>query len=167
MDSWPGMPKHMIEPITFFAPGTPKGQPRPRAFARQINGNWAARVYDAGTAEGWKSQVAMAAQGHLPKEPLLGPLKLVLMFTLKRPGKHFRSNGQLKNDSPLWVETKPDAENLAKAVMDCMTVLGFWRDDAQIAKLEIEKTYGDQTGCRVVLTSAAVEVSQPELASYG
>ena len=40
------------------APGIPKGQPRPRAFSR--NGH--ARVFDPGTAEGWKSAVAVAAQ---------------------------------------------------------------------------------------------------------
>lgn len=45
--------------ITFFIHGDPKPQPRPRAFARRMGAKFVARVYDAGTAEGWKSQIAM------------------------------------------------------------------------------------------------------------
>jgi len=44
--------------IHFFVSGDPKAQPRIRAFA--INGH--ARVYDPGTAEGWKSLIAVAAR---------------------------------------------------------------------------------------------------------
>ena len=52
-------------PITVRVYGEPKGQPRPRAFAKPIGGGkFSARVYDAGTAEGWKSQIAQAFRQH-------------------------------------------------------------------------------------------------------
>jgi len=51
-----------MKPITFFVPGEPKGQPRPRAFARKMGDKFVARVFDAATAEGWKGAIAAVAQ---------------------------------------------------------------------------------------------------------
>lgn len=35
--------------------------------------------------------------------------------------------------------TKPDVDNVAKALVDAMTRAGFWRDDSQVARLVLEK----------------------------
>lgn len=35
--------------------------------------------------------------------------------------------------------TKPDTDNLIKLLKDCMTALGFWEDDAQVASEHNEK----------------------------
>ena len=154
--------------VSFFAAGNPKGQPRPRAFARDGH----TRVYDPGTAEGWKGQIAEAArQGHLLLKPMEGPLKLSLLFTMPRTGTHYRSNGQVKDRAPLYHMVKPDCDNLAKAVMDALTILKFWRDDNQVAEMEILKLYGDVPGCRITIVElvakAAVSVRQPELLGVG
>lgn len=60
--------------IQFRVYGVPKGQPRPKAFARNFGGKWQARVYDPGTAESFKSAIAAAAQNCRPKVPLSGPI---------------------------------------------------------------------------------------------
>lgn len=75
--------------ISFSVQGVPKGQPRPRAFA--FKGK--ARVFDPGTAEGWKSAIAEAARPHLPREPLAGPVALEVAFSFPRPKKHFLKAG--------------------------------------------------------------------------
>src|SRR5688572_29383617 len=80
------LPLHIFEAL-----GDPKGQPRPRAFA--FNGH--ARIYDAGTAEGWKSQIALAARPYIPFTPLKGPLRLNVIFRFRRPQSHFKASGQL------------------------------------------------------------------------
>lgn len=127
--------------LEFFAPGVPVGQPRGRPVA--FRGK--ARIYDPGTANNWKQTVAAAAEPLLPKRPaalgLRGPLSLLLVFTMPRPKSHFRKNGTLKPGAPKWHETKPDADNLAKAVMDVLSVLGVWYDDDQIADLYVKKIY--------------------------
>src|SRR4029077_12784124 len=47
----------------FVVIGDPKGQPRPRAFAKKIGINtYVARVYDAASAEAWKSAIALSAR---------------------------------------------------------------------------------------------------------
>ena len=127
-----------------FVHGEPKGQPRPRAFA--FHGK--ARVYDPGTAEHWKSQIALALPNVILKYS--GPVRVSLSFYMPRPKHHFTKAGLLKPSSPFAYAKKPDADNLAKAVLDALTTLGAWDDDAQVATLLIEKWYpvvGNVPGC--------------------
>lgn len=128
--------------ICFYVTGEPKGQPRPRAFARKFGEQWQARVYDAHTAEGWKSCVAAAWLQNKPAgfQTLTGPLALQLTFFVKRPKAHFLKAG-LRPDAPYYCESKPDADNLSKAVLDCLTRIGAWEDDAQICELLVVKRY--------------------------
>lgn len=119
--------------ITFFAHGEPKAQPRPRAFSR----NGKAHVYDAKTAEGWKGQIAIAAMNCRPAKPLEGPISLDILFYFPRPKRLETKKGL----SVVYHTDKPDADNCAKAVMDCLTQLGFWKDDAQVVTLRVEKCY--------------------------
>lgn len=138
----------MIETISFFVSGEPKGQPRPRAFARKMgNGKFCARVFDAGTAENWKGAIAVAAAQHKPAAPISGPVRLRINFFMPRPKGHFVSGKPekgLKFGAPYRHVGKPDADNLAKAVMDALTQCGwFWIDDAQVAVLTVVKSYNE------------------------
>ena len=111
--------------------GTPKGQPRPRAFA--INGK--ARVFDPGTAEHWKSQVAAKVTDYLPETPYEGPMTVSMAFYFKRPKSHYTSKGKLTKiaaHEKFYHTSKPDFDNLEKAVSDCLTEIGFWKDDSQV-----------------------------------
>jgi len=150
--------------IQFFAHGEPKGQPRPKAFARKFGAKWSARVYDPGTAEGWKSQIAVAAHDHIPHTPIAGPLALTLEFIMPRPKSHYRTGknaGQLRDDAPAWHTGKPDRDNLEKAVMDALTQLGFWVDDSQVCDGPTTKRYakpGERTGVEIWIMPAAERV---------
>lgn len=78
-------------------------------------------------------------------------IRLFLVFRYPRRG--------LVRESALRPKTtKPDADNVAKIFIDCMTKLGFWDDDCQIAdyhvvKIEVNvksRDYeGEQTGIEV------------------
>lgn len=70
-------------------------------------------------------------------EPLAGPLRLTVKWLFPITGKHH--DGQYK-------DTKPDTDNLNKLLKDCMTDLGFWKDDAQVASEIIEKFWAEKTG---------------------
>ena len=131
-----------METIELIVHGTPKGQPRPRAFAR----GGKVRVYDPGTAEGWKGQIAIAARPFIPAVPWEGPVRVSVVFRLARPQGHYgRANGvpYLKSDAPHYHTGKPDADNMAKAVLDTITALGIWHDDAQVCQLDTLKIYAD------------------------
>lgn len=138
----------MIEPISFFVSGVPKGQPRPRAFARNMGGGkFVARVFDSGTAEAWKSAVAAEAAQHKPAAPISGPVRLRIRFFMPRARSHFvggKPERGLKTGAPTHHVGTPDADNLAKAVMDALTQCGWhWRDDAQVAVLTVVKAYSE------------------------
>lgn len=49
---------------------------------------------------------------------------------------------------------KPDADNLAKAVLDAMTRAGAWKDDSQVSSLRVMKYYGtagERTGVMITI----------------
>jgi len=141
-----------MKSLTFFVAGIPKGQPRPRAFARKMGDKFVARVYDDGTAENWKSKIAEAAKPHIAGfVGFDGAVSIVMNFFMPRPKSHFRSNGQLKDGAPIWVTKKPDGDNLEKAVCDALTQLGIWRDDSQVCEVLRRKQYapGATTGATV------------------
>ena len=136
-----------------FVHGEPKGQPRPRAFA--FHGK--ARVYDPGTAEHWKSQIALAFPNVILKHG--GPVRVDLVFYMPRPKHHYTKASVLKESAPIAYAKKPDADNLAKAVLDAMTTMGVWDDDAQVAVLNIQKWYSAEPngrrGCFITVTTLA------------
>lgn len=139
----------MIAPIEFFAAGCPKGQPRVKAFARKMGAQYVARVFTPGTAEEWKSQIAIAAKPFIPAEPLPMPLSLSLGFFFPRPKSHFRTGknaGIERDDAPQFHTSTPDADNLAKAAMDALSIIRFWNDDAQVSALRVWKLYCDGRG---------------------
>ena len=132
--------------MTTFAPftvrvyGTPKGQPRARAFAR----NGIVRMYDPATAEGWKGQIAEAMRPHIPATPYDGPIRLDITFIMPRPKSHFRTGknaGALRDDAPIWFTGKFDIDNGYKAVLDSLTQMGLWKDDCLACCGMIMKQY--------------------------
>jgi Holliday junction resolvase RusA-like endonuclease len=40
------------------------------------------------------------------------------------------------------MDVRPDADNLAKMMLDAIGAAGYWRDDAQVATLTVCKTWG-------------------------
>lgn len=152
--------------ITFTAYGEPKAQPRPRAFARKMGDKFVARVFDAGTAEGWKSQIALAAKPNRPPSPLSGPVRLSATFVFPRPKAHFIANRPergIRDNAPIWHTKKPDRDNLEKALLDALTQLGcFWHDDAQVCCGQICKEFGEQPGVRVQIIALEKQPNDSE-----
>lgn len=128
--------------LEFWVAGTPKAQPRLKACVRGRH----AGVYTPDTAEEWKAEVRRAALSKCPTpEPLRGPISVKLTFVMPRPKSR-------KGD--VWHTTKPDADNLAKAVLDALGDAGIWGDDAQVAWLSAKKLYAwatNDAGCAVII----------------
>ncbi|GAA5361362.1 RusA family crossover junction endodeoxyribonuclease [Streptococcus uberis] len=77
---------------------------------------------------------------HVPNQKMTGPLRLTVKWLF--PMTKQSVNGQYKT-------SKPDTDNLNKLPKDCMTELGFWNDDAQVASEIIEKFWADNVGIYV------------------
>lgn len=146
--------------IYIHVDGIPKGQPRARAFAMRFGDKVSARMYDPGTAENWKSCIALAAHPFRPASPVEHPVRVRIAFFLPRPARLCR-----RKDLPglLWHDGPGDADNFAKAVLDCLTQLGWWRDDRQVVDLHVTKHYhakGGRPGADIEITPVETGTTQ-------
>jgi len=138
--------------IVFTVAGIPKGQPRARAFYKPGLG---VRMYDAGQAEGWKGEVALAARLFVPATPITGPVSVDIALRFPRPKSHYRTGkhaGELRPDAPIWHTAKPDRDNAEKAILDCLTRLAIWRDDAQVCCGQVTKRWHTQGGATITIS---------------
>jgi len=144
--------------LTFQVTGEPKGQPRPRAFARKMGNVHVARFYDSDVADAWKRQVALAVMQavNVSKWALTeAPVAVELRFAMPRPKSHTGAKG-MKPSAPQFHAGKPDVDNLAKLVLDQITKNGrIWRDDSQVVSLRCDKFWalGNEQGCSVMITT--------------
>jgi Holliday junction resolvase RusA-like endonuclease len=70
----------------------------------------------------------------------VGAFEVKLTFFFRRPKSHYGKGGHVKASAPVCHVSKPDADNLAKLVLDRITRGGrIWRDDSQVARLRVEK----------------------------
>lgn len=77
-----------------------------------------------------------------PRQPFIGAVRLTVKYGFPMiKGKY---HGAPKT-------TKPDTDNLQKLIKDCMTEVGFWKDDAQVYSETIEKYYSNHSGIRIIL----------------
>lgn len=146
-----------MKSYTFFAEGEPKAQPRPRACIRGRR----AGVYDPGTADKWKQCVKKAAKPYIDAQgKLVGPVIVRLSFFMPRPMAHWcirggnRSN-ELSTKAPQHHTSKPDCDNLGKAVLDALTDCGLWEDDKFIFAIQIDKIYSNNqgfSGCEIAVS---------------
>lgn len=134
--------------LTFQVSGIPKAQPRVKAFRR---GNHAG-VYDPGTADGWKLLVRDEARKAWDGKQFEGTVSVEIEFWMPRPKAHFNKKG-LKADAPVYHTSKPDLDNLLKAVFDALTNLGVWRDDSQIASIQSCKSFSSAPGAYITIES--------------
>ena len=76
-------------------------------------------------------------QQHKLPQPYTGPLELTTKWCFPLKGNH---------DSGEYRITKPDTDNLQKLLKDCMTDVGFWKDDALVCREITEKFWSDVPG---------------------
>lgn len=100
---------------------------------------------------------------HAPKEPLSGPLCLVVHFTL--PWRKSERKANVRDYAAFPCDTRPDADNRCKQLCDVMSALRFWNDDGQISSLCIHKDYGDHPGIGINLTNALATKRDGTIAS--
>lgn len=114
--------------------GTPKAQPRPRAYVR----GGSVSIYTPSVAKAWKEDLIAGALEQLPRRTLEGPVRVDTIFLLPRPKRLMRKRdpeGRIPHTS------KPDVENLYKVILDALTAAGAYVDDAQVCEGRILKFY--------------------------
>ncbi|MEY4534868.1 MAG: Endodeoxyribonuclease RusA [Planctomycetota bacterium] len=86
-----------------------------------------------------------------------------LGFEFARPASHYgkgRNGAVLRASAPRAKTSRPDVDNLAKAVLDALGAWKnlpplFWLDDAQVVALAVDKAWapdGATSGCAITIT---------------
>lgn len=104
---------------------------------------WEATVKD-------EARAAMAAN----TAPFSGPCRVMIVFYIKRPGKHFGKRNKVpylkdKYASAYCTKT-PDVDKLTRSVFDAMNGVVF-KDDAQVVDVASRKLWGKSPGIMVTV----------------
>jgi Holliday junction resolvase RusA-like endonuclease len=129
--------------IELFIKGIPKAQPRAR---RSKYGG----VYNPSSADDWKTILNLALR-EVPYRNIFNPVSISLLFFFPRPQRLMRKKDP---DGPIRHISKPDADNLEKAVYDVITAVGIWQDDKQVCVSHTEKWYVGKEefpGCKILI----------------
>lgn len=109
-------------------PGEPVAQPRHQVA------NGRAYIPAKHPIHAFKDSVRLIGRQSISK-PLEGPIGVSLTFVFARPKR-------LKKTRPdqTWKDTKPDIDNLEKAVLDALNGIA-WNDDGQVAAVMKNKVW--------------------------
>lgn len=127
-------------------PLSPRAAPRPRAVARVGRvGVRSPQEYEA-----WKEDFAtLVRNARRGGQPLLLPLVVSVVAVFARPKRqpqHHVGDAELPmpawpDDGRAWHTTRPDADNIEKAVLDACKLAGVIADDSIICETRIRKVY--------------------------
>ena len=120
--------------LEFFMPMRPPTATHQEKKWRVVKGKPVS--YDPPEVLAARSKLTDHLAGHKPAHPLEGAVRLLVQWCFPR-GQH--KDGEYRI-------TKPDTDNLNKLLKDCMTDVGFWKDDAQVASEICEKFWAEVPG---------------------
>ena len=96
--------------------------------------------YDPPKVKNAREKLTANLARHRPQKTYSCGVRLITKWLFLNDGKH--KDGEYKTD-------KPDTDNLQKMFKDCMTKLGFWKDDQLVASEICEKFWADTPGIYV------------------
>lgn len=123
--------------IAFTIPGQPQGKGRPRVGRVGAQ----ARMFTPAKTVAYEGLIAHAAQSAMAGRPMLdGPVAVELELRCQVPASWSKKKQAQALAGELLPTTKPDIDNVVKAVFDgCNGVL--WRDDVQVVNVYVFKRY--------------------------
>ncbi len=139
--------------ISFFLSCIPTAQQR----ARHMTKGGFHRTYKSEAQEANERTLEALMLKWVPDEPMDGTLQLAFQAIFPVPKSVSGRERAAMLRGTIGHTSKPDLDNLAKQLKDCMTRLRFWRDDSQVARCIIGKEYGERPGWVVAVSRIAEE----------
>lgn len=119
----------------FVVKGSPSTKTAQQKGLRVVGGH--AQFFEKKEVSQAKADLADQLMCHIPDEPYKGNIYLRIMWL-------FCKTSLLKREQRTFKQSRPDLDNLCKGCLDVMTDVGFWDDDAQIVKMELQKAWSAQ-----------------------
>ena len=136
----------------FFMPMDPPTATAQERQVRIIRGK--PIFYEPTSVKSARAILISSLRDHKPEEPIMGPIQLNVWWRFPRGKSHKDME---------WRITKPDTDNLQKLLKDCMTAVGFWKDDAQVCSETVGKVWVDSLpGIAVGIYTLPLKVHDPE-----
>lgn len=124
--------------VCFTVPGEPKGKARPRF--RMARGY--VRAYTPPETVAYEEKVRKAFREAYSGPESAGPMGVSITAEYSIPKRAGTARRRAMESGELRPGKKPDADNVAKAVLDALNGEA-WKDDRQVAELQVSKFYGD------------------------
>lgn len=138
--------------VGFSVHGKPQGKGRPRFAVRGGH----ARAYTPEATREYEARVAHAARVAMDGDaPIGGALDVEIDVYLPIPSRFNKAQREAAQAGVIRPTCKPDADNVAKAVLDAAQGIAF-EDDAQVSDLIVRRRFSAVPGVDVRIT--AVEV---------
>ena len=128
--------------IEFFIPMIPPTKTHQQKKIHVVNGK--PITYEPQELKNIRLKLLTLVAPHKPIAPMVEPVQLITKWLYPAKGKH--KNGDYKT-------TKPDTDNMIKLLKDCMTLVGYWKDDAYVVSEITEKFYANKPGIYICVRS--------------
>lgn len=119
----------------FVVKGSPSTRTAQQKGLRVVSGH--AQFFEKKEVSLAKAELADKLLCHVPDEPYKGDIFIRVMWL-------FCKASLSRKEQRTFKQTRPDLDNLCKGFLDVMTDVGFWDDDAQIVKMELQKAWSAQ-----------------------
>ena len=126
--------------VKFTLPCIPTAQQRPRHMRTRAGRDL---TYKSATQELNEATIQVLMARYAPDTPLEGGIELQFTAIMPIPSSANKKCREAMLRGEIGHTVKPDLDNLAKQIKDCMTRMGFWSDDRQVVRLICEKRYGE------------------------
>jgi len=111
------------------------------------NAGGAGKAGAVGAGDAWAADATHGREADAHSRPYVkiehDPIRLETVWCFPASATH---------PSGTWKTSKPDTDNLQKALKDCMTKVGFWKDDALVVHDTVSKIYNDVPGIWIGIT---------------
>lgn len=125
------------DPLHFFEAFVPPTATKQEHRISAAGGK--ARFFPSASWDAAEADLSAHFERHRPDSPAEGALVVDVTWCFPADG---RADGTPHTG-------KPDADNLAKGLLDVMTRLGWWKDDSQVFSLHVTKIWSRVPGIRI------------------
>lgn len=143
--------------ISFFVPGVPRPGGSKNAFHSSKTGKtWVAD--SCKDNPNWRADIKTIVLSELDRLGVRGvlmdaPIRLRVRFVMPRPKAHYKKDGTLKPNAPVFHIKDPDTTKLLRALEDALTGIVWW-DDNRVCQQFAEKFYvgeGEVIGAHITI----------------
>ena len=123
-----------------------EGRAVPQGRPRAVRMGAGVRMYDPPKSKAYKQMVAAKVRSYMKIngiQTITEPIAVHLNFYFTPPKSYSKKKLKLVEEGKLHYTKLPDADNLAKSVLDSCNKILF-KDDSQIVELNIKKQYGKE-----------------------